>query len=83
MSVQHIPPAKNTISQRHQAVITPTARDPLDHQASVHQLSENLDIGPQIEGVELSRRGDERYHERKKEKHSHKDKKLAVTAFNM
>ncbi|MBW0528024.1 hypothetical protein O181_067739 [Austropuccinia psidii MF-1] len=56
MPVQHSPPAKNTRSQRHQAVLIPTARDPLDCTPSVHQLSENLDRGPSMEGAEPSRR---------------------------
>ncbi|MBW0544015.1 hypothetical protein O181_083730 [Austropuccinia psidii MF-1] len=57
MPVQHSPPAKNTRSQRHQAVITPIARDTLDHTSSVNQLSENLERGPQMEGATPSRRG--------------------------
>ncbi|MBW0543924.1 hypothetical protein O181_083639 [Austropuccinia psidii MF-1] len=57
MPVQHSPPAKSTRSQRHQAVLTPTARAPLDHTPSVHQLSANLDRGPPMEGEAPSRRG--------------------------
>ncbi|MBW0545635.1 hypothetical protein O181_085350 [Austropuccinia psidii MF-1] len=57
MTVQHSPPSKNTRSQRHQAVLTPTARDPPDRTPSVHQLSSNLDRGPPIEGEAPSRRG--------------------------
>ncbi|MBW0470437.1 hypothetical protein O181_010152 [Austropuccinia psidii MF-1] len=57
MAVQHSPPAKNTRSQRNQAVLTTTARVPLDFKPSVHQLSENLDRGPLIEGAAPSRRG--------------------------
>ncbi|MBW0495148.1 hypothetical protein O181_034863 [Austropuccinia psidii MF-1] len=57
MPVQHSPPAKNTRSQRHQAVLTPTARAPLDCTPSVHQLSANLDRGPPMEGAAPSRRG--------------------------
>ncbi|MBW0492041.1 hypothetical protein O181_031756 [Austropuccinia psidii MF-1] len=57
MPVQHSPPAKNTRSQRNPAVLTPTARVPLDHTPSVHQLSANLDRGPPIEGAAPSRRG--------------------------
>ncbi|MBW0492890.1 hypothetical protein O181_032605 [Austropuccinia psidii MF-1] len=57
MPVKHSPPAKNTRSQRHQAVITPTARAPLDHTPSVHQMSANLDRGPPMEGEAPSRRG--------------------------
>ncbi|MBW0564747.1 hypothetical protein O181_104462 [Austropuccinia psidii MF-1] len=57
MLVQNSPPAKNTRSQRHQAVLTPTARTPLYFTPSVHQLSANLDRGPPMEGEEPSRRG--------------------------
>ncbi|MBW0591076.1 hypothetical protein O181_130791, partial [Austropuccinia psidii MF-1] len=57
MPVQHSPPAKNTSSQRIPAVLTPTARAPLDHTSSVHQLSANLDRGPPMEGAAPSRRG--------------------------
>ncbi|MBW0589645.1 hypothetical protein O181_129360 [Austropuccinia psidii MF-1] len=57
MPVQHSPPAKNTRSQRHQAVLTPTARAPLDRTPSVHQLRSNLDRGPPMEGAAPSRRG--------------------------
>ncbi|MBW0525568.1 hypothetical protein O181_065283 [Austropuccinia psidii MF-1] len=57
MPVQHSPPAKNTRYQRHQAVLTPTARAPLDRKPSVHQLSANLDRGPPIEGAAAFRRG--------------------------
>ncbi|MBW0467215.1 hypothetical protein O181_006930 [Austropuccinia psidii MF-1] len=57
--VQHSPPAKNTRSQRHQAVLPPTARAPLDGTPSVHQLSANLDRGPPMEGAEPSKRGGE------------------------
>ncbi|MBW0464703.1 hypothetical protein O181_004418 [Austropuccinia psidii MF-1] len=46
MPVKHSPPANNKRSQRNQAFLTPTARAPLDHTPSVHQLSENLDRGP-------------------------------------
>ncbi|MBW0470377.1 hypothetical protein O181_010092 [Austropuccinia psidii MF-1] len=55
--VQHSPPAKNQRSQRKQAVLTPTERDPLDRTQSVHQLSANLDRGPPMEGEAPSRRG--------------------------
>ncbi|MBW0544415.1 hypothetical protein O181_084130 [Austropuccinia psidii MF-1] len=51
------PPAKDRRSQRHQAVLTPTEKDPLDCTPSVHQLSENLDRGPPMEGAAPSRRG--------------------------
>ncbi|MBW0532867.1 hypothetical protein O181_072582 [Austropuccinia psidii MF-1] len=57
MPVQHSPPAKNTTSQRHQAVLTPAARTHIDHTPSVDQLSANLDRGPPMEGAEPSRRG--------------------------
>ncbi|MBW0507461.1 hypothetical protein O181_047176 [Austropuccinia psidii MF-1] len=57
MPVQNSPPAKNTRSQRNSAVLTPTERVPFDHTPSVHQLSENLDRGPPMEGSEPSRRG--------------------------
>ncbi|MBW0484576.1 hypothetical protein O181_024291 [Austropuccinia psidii MF-1] len=56
MAVQHSPPAKNTRSQRHQAVLTPTARAPLDCTPSVHQLSVNLDRVPPMEVAAPSRR---------------------------
>ncbi|MBW0539810.1 hypothetical protein O181_079525 [Austropuccinia psidii MF-1] len=54
--VQHSPPAKNTRYQRNTAAITPTARIPLDCTPSFHQLSENLDRGPSMEGAAPSRR---------------------------
>ncbi|MBW0575294.1 hypothetical protein O181_115009 [Austropuccinia psidii MF-1] len=54
--VQHSPPAKNTRSQRNQAVLTPTERVTLDCTPSVHQLSANLDRGPPMEEAP-SRRG--------------------------
>ncbi|MBW0529797.1 hypothetical protein O181_069512 [Austropuccinia psidii MF-1] len=57
MPVQHSSPAKNTRSQRSPAVLTPTARVLLDGTPTVHQLSENLDRGPPMEGAEPSRRG--------------------------
>ncbi|MBW0590755.1 hypothetical protein O181_130470 [Austropuccinia psidii MF-1] len=57
MPVQHSPPANNTRSQRHQAVLTPTARAPLDRTPSVNQLSTNLDRGPPMEGEAPSTRG--------------------------
>ncbi|MBW0520822.1 hypothetical protein O181_060537 [Austropuccinia psidii MF-1] len=40
-----------------QAVLTPTARAPLDCTPSVHQLSANLDRGPLMEGAAPSGRG--------------------------
>ncbi|MBW0464229.1 hypothetical protein O181_003944 [Austropuccinia psidii MF-1] len=55
--IQHSPPPKNTRSQRHKAVITPTARAPLGLAPSVHHMSANLDIGPPMEGAAPSRRG--------------------------
>ncbi|MBW0554074.1 hypothetical protein O181_093789 [Austropuccinia psidii MF-1] len=57
MPVQQNPPVNNKRSQRHQAVLTHTARAPLDHTPSVHQLSANLDRGPPIKGAAPSRRG--------------------------
>ncbi|MBW0588946.1 hypothetical protein O181_128661 [Austropuccinia psidii MF-1] len=57
MPVQHSPPAKNTRSQKIPAVLTPTARAPLDRTPSVHQLSANLDRGLPMEGAAPSRRG--------------------------
>ncbi|MBW0527253.1 hypothetical protein O181_066968 [Austropuccinia psidii MF-1] len=56
MPVQNSPPAKSTRSQRNTAVLTPTARVPLDRTPSGHQLSENLDRGPPMEGAAPSRR---------------------------
>ncbi|MBW0479055.1 hypothetical protein O181_018770 [Austropuccinia psidii MF-1] len=50
MPVKHSPPAKNTRSQRHQPVLAPTGRSPLDCTPSVAQLSANLDGGPPMEG---------------------------------
>ncbi|MBW0565989.1 hypothetical protein O181_105704 [Austropuccinia psidii MF-1] len=55
--VKHSPPAKNTRSQRNPAVLTPTARVPLDCTRSIHQMSANLDRGPPMEGEAPSRRG--------------------------
>ncbi|MBW0524442.1 hypothetical protein O181_064157 [Austropuccinia psidii MF-1] len=57
MPVQHSPAAKNTRSERHQAVLTPTARAPLECTQLVHQLSANLDREPPIKGAGPSRRG--------------------------
>ncbi|MBW0467790.1 hypothetical protein O181_007505 [Austropuccinia psidii MF-1] len=57
MAVQNSPPANNIISQKIQAVLTPTARAPLDCTPSVHQLGAKLDRGPPMEGEEPSRRG--------------------------
>ncbi|MBW0477095.1 hypothetical protein O181_016810 [Austropuccinia psidii MF-1] len=68
MPVQHSPRAKNTRSQRHQAVLTPTARAPLDSTPSVHQLSANLDRGPPVEGAAPSRRGEANKGEESEEK---------------
>ncbi|MBW0472879.1 hypothetical protein O181_012594 [Austropuccinia psidii MF-1] len=57
MPFHHSPRAKNTRSQRHHDVLTPTARAPLDHTPSIHQLSANLDRGPPMEGASPSRKG--------------------------
>ncbi|MBW0513114.1 hypothetical protein O181_052829 [Austropuccinia psidii MF-1] len=57
MPVQHSPPAKNSSSQRNPAVLTPTARVPLDCTPSVHKLSANLYRGLPMEGAAPSRRG--------------------------
>ncbi|MBW0556082.1 hypothetical protein O181_095797 [Austropuccinia psidii MF-1] len=57
MPVQHSPPAKNTRSQRNPAVLTPTARVPLDCTPSANQLSANLDRGLPMEGEAPFRRG--------------------------
>ncbi|MBW0505891.1 hypothetical protein O181_045606 [Austropuccinia psidii MF-1] len=57
MPVQNSPPARNTRSQRHQAVLTPTARAPLDHTPSIHQWSKNSDRGLPMEGLATSRSG--------------------------
>ncbi|MBW0507290.1 hypothetical protein O181_047005 [Austropuccinia psidii MF-1] len=57
MPFQHSLPAKNSISQRNPAVLTPTERVPLDHTPSVHQLSANLDRGPPMEVAAPSRGG--------------------------
>ncbi|MBW0478804.1 hypothetical protein O181_018519 [Austropuccinia psidii MF-1] len=57
MPVQHRPPAKSTRSKRKQAVLTPTARAPLDCTQSVHQLSANVERRPPMEGAEPSRKG--------------------------
>ncbi|MBW0515982.1 hypothetical protein O181_055697 [Austropuccinia psidii MF-1] len=92
MPIHHTPSAKNTRSQRHQAVLTPTARALLDRTPSVHKLSANLDRGPPMARAEPSRRGgvnlqelmeitlkfDNRYHERKNEKVSHQEKKPPI-----
>ncbi|MBW0515010.1 hypothetical protein O181_054725 [Austropuccinia psidii MF-1] len=56
MQVQHSPLAKNTTCQKNPAVLTPTARVPLDYTASVHQLSANLDRELPMEGEAPSRR---------------------------
>ncbi|MBW0490394.1 hypothetical protein O181_030109 [Austropuccinia psidii MF-1] len=55
--IQHSTPAKNTRSQRHKAVLTPTERAPFDHTPLVHQLSTKLERGLQMEGEAPSRRG--------------------------
>ncbi|MBW0552952.1 hypothetical protein O181_092667 [Austropuccinia psidii MF-1] len=54
---QDSPPAIDTRSQRHQALLTPTEKAPLDCTTSVHQLNENLARGPPVEGEAPSRRG--------------------------
>ncbi|MBW0461081.1 hypothetical protein O181_000796 [Austropuccinia psidii MF-1] len=55
--VQHSPPARKTGSQaRAQAVLTPTARVPLDGTPEVPQLRAHLDRGPNLEGAEPSRK---------------------------
>ncbi|MBW0585083.1 hypothetical protein O181_124798 [Austropuccinia psidii MF-1] len=96
MTVQHRPQAKNKRSQRHQAVLTPTARAPFGHTPSVHQLNSNLGRGPPMEGEESSRRGgvnlqelieinlklDTRYHKRQKERGSHQEKKPSIIGSN-
>ncbi|MBW0505475.1 hypothetical protein O181_045190 [Austropuccinia psidii MF-1] len=93
MPVQHSPPAMNRRSQRHQVVLTPTARAPVDCTPSVHQVSANLDRGPPMEGAAPYRRGgvkpirsisfsDTRYHERQKEKGSHQEKKPPIIQSN-
>ncbi|MBW0497428.1 hypothetical protein O181_037143 [Austropuccinia psidii MF-1] len=56
MPVQHIPPANNSRSQKNPAVLTPTARAPLDRTPSVRQLSANMDRGLPMEGAAPSRR---------------------------
>ncbi|MBW0538524.1 hypothetical protein O181_078239 [Austropuccinia psidii MF-1] len=45
MPAQNIPPEKNTRSKRNPAVLTPTARVPLDRTPSVHQLSAKARLG--------------------------------------
>ncbi|MBW0550396.1 hypothetical protein O181_090111 [Austropuccinia psidii MF-1] len=57
MPVQNSPSAKSIRSQRHQAVLNPTARARLDRTPSVHQLSANWDRGAPMEGAAPSRRG--------------------------
>ncbi|MBW0471141.1 hypothetical protein O181_010856 [Austropuccinia psidii MF-1] len=57
MPIQNSPPAKNKISQRNIAVLTTIARASLDCTPLVHQLSENLDRGPPMEGAAPPRRG--------------------------
>ncbi|MBW0539664.1 hypothetical protein O181_079379 [Austropuccinia psidii MF-1] len=57
MPLQHSPSAKNTRSQRNPAVLTPTARVPLDCTPSAHQLSANFDRAPPMEEEAPSRRG--------------------------
>ncbi|MBW0547381.1 hypothetical protein O181_087096 [Austropuccinia psidii MF-1] len=57
MPVQHSPPDKSTRSHSNPYVLTPTETVPLDCTPSVHQLSENLDRGPPMDGEVPSRRG--------------------------
>ncbi|MBW0586262.1 hypothetical protein O181_125977, partial [Austropuccinia psidii MF-1] len=57
MPVQHSPSVKNNRSQRNPAVLTPTARVPLERTPSIHQLSANLDRGPPMDGAAPSRTG--------------------------
>ncbi|MBW0466514.1 hypothetical protein O181_006229 [Austropuccinia psidii MF-1] len=57
MPIQNIPPEKITRSQIYQAVCTPTERVPLDRTPSFHQMSENLDREPPMEGKAPLRRG--------------------------
>ncbi|MBW0528424.1 hypothetical protein O181_068139 [Austropuccinia psidii MF-1] len=57
MPVQHSHPAKNTRSQRNTAVLTPTARVPLDRAPSIHQLSANLDRTTNGRSSTLQKRG--------------------------
>ncbi|MBW0527012.1 hypothetical protein O181_066727 [Austropuccinia psidii MF-1] len=59
MPVQHSPQAKNTRSQRHQAVLTCTARDPLYRTPSVNQLSANLDRSAPSRRGDVKRRSGE------------------------
>ncbi|MBW0582750.1 hypothetical protein O181_122465, partial [Austropuccinia psidii MF-1] len=57
MPIQHSPPARKTRSQaRTQAVLTPTARDPLDGTPAVSQLRAKLGRGPTLEGAAPSRK---------------------------
>ncbi|MBW0470537.1 hypothetical protein O181_010252 [Austropuccinia psidii MF-1] len=56
MPVQHIPQDKNTRSHRDTAVLTFTARVPLNYTPSVHKMSANLDRGKPIEGAAPSRK---------------------------
>ncbi|MBW0467349.1 hypothetical protein O181_007064 [Austropuccinia psidii MF-1] len=57
MPFQHSPPAKNTISQSHQAVLTHTERAPIYHTPSVCQLSASLERCEPMEGDAPSGRG--------------------------
>ncbi|MBW0525806.1 hypothetical protein O181_065521 [Austropuccinia psidii MF-1] len=57
MPIQHSPPTRQTRSQaRSQAVLTPTARTPLDGTPAVPQLRVKLDRGPILEGAAPSRK---------------------------
>ncbi|MBW0504568.1 hypothetical protein O181_044283 [Austropuccinia psidii MF-1] len=60
MPIQHSPPARKTRSQaRTQAILTPTARAPLDGTPAVPQLQAQLDRGPPVEGATPSIRQEE------------------------
>ncbi|MBW0496407.1 hypothetical protein O181_036122 [Austropuccinia psidii MF-1] len=57
MPIQNSPSARQTRSQaRTQAVLTPTPRAPLDGTPAVPQLRAQLDRGPCMKGVALSRK---------------------------
>ncbi|MBW0577229.1 hypothetical protein O181_116944 [Austropuccinia psidii MF-1] len=58
MPLQHSPPARQIRSQaRAQAVLTPTARAPLDGTPAVPPLKAQIDRGPIKEGEAPSRKG--------------------------
>ncbi|MBW0537346.1 hypothetical protein O181_077061 [Austropuccinia psidii MF-1] len=57
MPIQRLPPARQTRAQaRTHAVLTPTARAPLDGTPKVSQLRAHLDRGPNVEGAVPSRK---------------------------